>query len=508
MSAYLRLGLALFLVCFLAGCSFLGDIPPQFRIDQGIDPEYQDKDLRFRTNYYFRVFDLCEGDEGERDSVSPEPSGQIFRKNHVGPLRLRNDSLYRFRMTGKASAFFNSVHFESGTLRAEQIDSFGSNVRYDEKVGSFKVISAQQNKDESALDAKVKEIDKLLKVRSTLKDVSGGQAELDSLVLEKIRGLGDYQQAQSYSLQLAALDSMEQAQQAKKKADMAASEVLDDYTAEPLTSVPAEATEEAKLLNSSTTREQMKKQFALAKTVSAEAVEKISTVVVSLQKKAKELEKEATNRKELDKVKVRLDRALTYANEARDELRQIEKFSQLATSKIMETPEASPAVSGQLCSNGQQARRGFQILGPEGFRTFDQDERLLMAFSYNAKPVISLLQELSSRKLSVRTGAESLRELATERIRFRDAIHEVDKIKLELEKGNLLDAPLSPEGIIKRIEERFNTSAEHTTPSGNLPSDAPLSPEGITKGIGQRFNASAEHSRPPSVFIPQALRKP
>ena len=481
LSVYLRLGLAPVLVYFLTGCSFLGDIPPQFRIDQGIDPAYQDKDLRFRTNYYFRVFDVCEG-ERDTDSLESsgqifrkEPPGQIFRKNHVGPLRLRNDSLYRFRMTGKANAFFNSVHFESGTLRAEQIDPFGSNVRYDEKAGSFKVISAQQNKDESLLDAKAKEIDKLLKVRSALKEVAGGQAELDSLVLEKIRGLGDFRQAQSYSLQLAALDSMEQARQAKSNADKAAIEVLKDYKPEPLTSVPAEATEEAKLLNSNITREQMNKQFDLAKKVSAEVVEKISTVVANLQERAQELEKDATNRKDLDKAKVWLDRARTYANEARNELRQIEKFSQLATSRIMETPETSSAAPGQQCSNGQQARRGFQILGPEGFRTFDQDERLLMAFSYNAKPVISLLQELSSRKLAVRTGGESLRELATERIRFRDASDEVDRIKLELEKGDLLDATLSPEGIIKRI--------------------------------GERFNASAEHIRPPSVSIPQALRK-
>jgi len=469
MSAYLRLGITLFLVCLLAGCSFLGDIPPQFRIDQGIDPAYQDKDLRFRTNYYFRVFDVCEEEEGEGDSVSPAPTGQLFKKPHAGPLRFRNDSLYRFRMTGKANAFFNSVHFESGTLRAEQIDPFGSNVRYDEQVGSFKVISAQQNKDESILDAKAKEIDKLLKIRSALKEVSGGQADLDSLVLEKIRGLGDSRQAQSYSLQLAALDSMEHAQQAKSNADNAAIEVLKDYKPEPLTSVPAKATEEAKLLNSSTTREQMKQQFDLAKTVSAEAVEKISTVVARLQKRAQELEKDAMNRKELDKVKVQLDRTRMYQNEARDELRQIEQFSQLATSRISAKPEASSVASGQLCSNGQQARRGFQILGPEGFRTFDQDERLLMAFSYNAKPVISLLQELSSRKLSVRTDAESLREFATERIRFRAATRELEKIKLELEQGDVLDPTLSPEGITKRIEEQFNASAELKTPRVSIP---------------------------------------
>jgi hypothetical protein len=229
-----RFFIALCFVYFLAGCTFFGDIPPQFRIDQGIDPQYQDDDIRFRTTYYFRVFDLCDGGEEGKVSIPHESSEKIFNKKPLGSHKLRNDSLYRFRMTGKASAFFSSVRFESGTLRAEQIDPFGANVRYDEKTESFKVISAKQNNDESEFDAKTKEIEKILSLRKVLKDVSGGQAELDNIVLQKISGLGNYQQAQSYSLQLAALHYMEQARQAKSKADTAATEVLSDYNAVPL----------------------------------------------------------------------------------------------------------------------------------------------------------------------------------------------------------------------------------------------------------------------------------
>lgn len=466
-SSSLRLGIALFFVCILVGCSFLGDIPPQFRVDHGVDPQYQDEDLRFRTTYYFRVFDVC---EGEQASVSTEPSGQIFSKKPSGPYKLRNDSLYRFRMTGKSNAFFNSVRFESGTMRAEQIDPFGASVRYDEKTGSFRVISARQNRDESELDAKAKEIDKLLRLRSALKEVSGGQAELDGIVLEKIHRLGDPRQAQSHSIQLAALYYMGQSQQAKLKADEAAGEVLSDFKAEPLKSVPDRATEGAKLLDVDAIREEMIKQFDLANKVSTEAVEKIAAVVALLQKKAKELEKDEQKREELDKVKIRVDLALTYERQARGSLLQIVELRQMATSRASTEAQTSSAAPGPVCSNGQQARRGFQILGPEGFRTFDQDERLLMAFSYDSKPLINLLQELSSRKLSVRAGAESLRELATERVRFRDAIYEVDKIKLEMEKGDLLDAKLSPEGIAKRVEERFiNGSAEQKIPAIAVP---------------------------------------
>lgn len=454
--------------CFV-GCSFLGDIPSQFRFDRGMDPQYQDEDMRFRTTYYFRVFDRCEGVE---NTISPDPSGQIFTKKHSGPYQLRNDSLYRFRMTGKSNAFFNSVHFESGTLRAEQIDPFGANVRYDEKTGNFKVISARQNRDESELDAKTREIEKLLKLRTSLNQIPGGQAELDSILLDKLQHLDDYRQAQSYSLQLTALNYMERAQQAKSKADAAASEVLSDYRPDPLKSVPEKGTKEATLLNLDTTRDEMNKRFTLASNVSSEVVDKIAAVVAQLQHAVKELEKDDQKRADLDKARERLDLVLTYEKTAHNSLLQIEelrKLSILTASKLNTRDYPSLAAPGHLCSDGRPARRGFQILGPEGFRTFDQDERLLMAFSYNAKPLISLMQELSTRKLSVRADAESLRELATERVRFRDAISEVERVRRELANGDLLDAQLSPEEIILSIEDRFEGAVERKIPTIAIP---------------------------------------
>lgn len=469
MNVSLKRALSLFTGCFLAGCSFLGDIPSQFRIDQGVDPQYQDEDLRFRTTYYFRVFDVCEADE---TMVSLGPSGQIFSNNPSGPYKLRNDSLYRFRMTGKSNAFFNSAYFESGTLRAEQIDPFGANVRYDEKTGNFKVISARQNRDESELDFKLKEIEKLLRLRTSLNAVSGGQAELDSMLLDKLLHLGDHRQAQSYSLQLAALNHMDQAQQAKHKADEAAREVLPGYAVGPLKSVPDKGTQEANLLNRDTTRDEMNRRFTLISNVSSEAVNKITAIVDRLQDEVKKLEGDEQKQGELDKVRVRLDLVLAHQKKARNAFLQIQELrhlSTLATSRSMTKNETSLTASGRLCSNGQQARRGFQILGPEGFRTFDQDERLLMAFSYNAKPLISLLQEVSGRKLSVRADAESLRELATERVRFRDTMYEIDKIRRELEKGDLSDAQLSPEGIINRVNLQFDGVAERKIPTVAIP---------------------------------------
>ena len=59
---------------------------------------------------------------------------------------------------------------------------------------------------------------------------------------------------------------------------------------------------------------------------------------------------------------------------------------------------SNQAVSTQ-CTNGP-ARRGFQIMGPEGWRTFKQDERLIMAMSSSAKPLIQSLQRVSNNVLN------------------------------------------------------------------------------------------------------------
>jgi len=87
---------------FLSACS----VPDYMGVRSGLHPDNQDEQVRFRTTYYFRVKDPC-------------------KKGN--PLQ---DSLYRFRMTGKASALVTKIHFESGTLDKKQIDPFGVAIDY------------------------------------------------------------------------------------------------------------------------------------------------------------------------------------------------------------------------------------------------------------------------------------------------------------------------------------------------------------------------------------------
>ena len=94
-------------------------VPGHMHVTNGIAPQNADTNVRFRTTYYFRVFDFCWNDKTTVDT------GLLYK--NIVP---ETDTLYRYRMTGKASALANQIHFESGTLDATQIDPFGASVSY------------------------------------------------------------------------------------------------------------------------------------------------------------------------------------------------------------------------------------------------------------------------------------------------------------------------------------------------------------------------------------------
>src|SRR5438874_191077 len=86
--------LVAFLVALaVAGCS----VSKSMRVRSGEDPTHKDEDVRFRTTYYFRVFDACEG-INEMQETDPR-SDTVLEGKKGGPYHLKADSLYRFRMT-------------------------------------------------------------------------------------------------------------------------------------------------------------------------------------------------------------------------------------------------------------------------------------------------------------------------------------------------------------------------------------------------------------------------
>lgn len=178
----------------LVGCSWrIGDVPAPLRIDTGMDPDKQDQYTRFRTTYYFRVVDSCRAEDGTQNGDDYGKRFDTFLIRKVGKTKILNDTVYRFRMTGKASALFNTVNFGSGVLRAEQIDPFGSKVEYDE--GTFKVKSGYNLRKKEMREALLEEIGELRRLYKEMKaeskeskdELISGTAELQHVITNKIQ---------------------------------------------------------------------------------------------------------------------------------------------------------------------------------------------------------------------------------------------------------------------------------------------------------------------------------
>ena len=98
-----------------------------------------------------------------------------------------------------------------------------------------------------------------------------------------------------------------------------------------------------------------------------------------------------------------------------------------AASGFSSAAAAAQALPIECLETTITARRGFQILGPEGWRTFDQDERLMLVMSADAQPLIGTLKELSQRLIRSREATVAFqRPLAEERLRVAHTNNEID----------------------------------------------------------------------------------
>ena len=292
-------------------------VPEQLQVRSGVDPRSQDDNVRFRTIYYFRVFDVCR-----------DPSGNLASDP---PLR---DSLYRFRMTGKASDLFSKVRFESGILHKSEIDPFGSSVIFDDELGRHRFVSREETDAAARRNERYDEIQRQISL------------------LEQLDTFVDEQQSQG-----------------------------GDPTA-------------------------------------ANQLRRIMT-----------------------KVGDGIERQLANTVPA------------LGSASPKDNPTMNESKSaGAGCPKGTELRRGFQIMGPEGIATFNQDQRLVMAMTSSGKPLVGTLKELSGRILAEH-GSESdvLLPLVRESLATLRAERAIDRIENEPD--------VSVDQLIERIIKAFNKDA-------------------------------------------------
>ncbi len=404
-------------------------------VREGADPFHVDKDVVFRTTYYFRVFDYC---------VAKRLKRQDGFDHVVVPM---TDSLYRFRMTGKAKSQISKVKFESGTLMAWEIDPFGARVEYDPASSRTRVISPREVAADARRAALKRDIYEMLGMIRRLQDNNGNKAEEAG----GANAGNDGPQSQIERLRDSARITLATELRGKlerfARLDSGPTDGDANYAKPVPVARPLSDVERVKLLKG----EVEKVVAATIPTASPQVVRKIvakgfgtgpKTLDVSDPSRPGFVERATvitlTNAANLD-ASVLGNQAHSTLSEfwpnGRSAVRaEIEKsmrtvHTRLAWSEQYLRPlltAASPTQSIQ-CPDEAPVRRGFQVLGPEGWRTFDQDERLLLAMSSSARPLTSTLKELSNRVLNARGNPSAeLLPIVLEQKRLSEAERELE----------------------------------------------------------------------------------
>ena len=411
--------------------------PPSATVNEGADPINVDKDVVFRTTYYFRVFDYC---------VARRLKNNEFDKVIV-PL---TDSLYRFRMTGKAGSNISNVKFESGTLLAWEIDPFGAKVEYDAESGRTRVISPREVTADARRAAIKRDIYEMLTMYNGLKASLGENgavprdppenaavnAVMKSLSTElrgKVERFGRLDSGptddDAQYVDRAGKSLNDESRSALLKAELLTvlSAAFPNESQEAIQQVVDKGYgDDSTVLDASDPGRPGFVERAVVLTINK--ARKIMAIE-QLTKTPQMFAQSQTNGEALDEITIGFMIRSKPTRLARSEQHLVALFA--GTSESIQCPEDAPV------------RRGFQVLGPEGWRTFNQDERLMLAMSSSAEPVISTLKELSNRVISARDNPSAeLLPIVLEQKRLSEAGRELDsrRAKSEIAPDVLADS--------------------------------------------------------------------
>lgn len=457
----LTLSQSVLALILLSGCSWLGDVSSNMRVDTGLEPQNIDSNVRYRTTYYFRVLTGCRIDTmapGDRaDDNSP------YAKRVKGQFVPLNDSLYRFRMTGQAAALFNRVHFESGVLRKEQIDPFGSSVQYNEQTHAFTPFSAEEVKADNARHAAMQDIERFRKL----------YADLDA-----DKSLRIDHKTQLFTTLIAMIENrLEQVKASRPQG--ANSTAPSSGTAGSNPTDTALTKLEKQLSGTEVDLRKATTELASSQNRFNEAKKKVAEIVTNLQNAKAAL---ATPHPTSDDVKTKIDALTAELTVAEQDLTKAETnrnvtevlvteltekttdikaaimnaHQDLTTAKEHTTAsltilkgkveallsELGVATTTPLANSGTEACGGkpsenkYYLLGPEGTKELDPNERLLLALSVDSKPLISALQQLSDRKFhSTGIDYQAMEALLQERGQILDSKRVLQKAEKVADQG-------------------------------------------------------------------------
>ena len=445
-SRFIRLAAYLAIVCLLSAC----ERPASMQVREGDDPHYEDEDVAFRTTYYFRVFDSCAGADSSEAAYTQVP---------------RIDSLYRFRMTGKASTIGKKIQFESGTLKSYEIDPFGADVIYDKNTGKLRFVSQQESDQRAKREAALDDFERLLKrYKELTREADTDRQEAVNAAIKaavaaitEAEGVADSQE-RTRTLAEVLEKAVSKGAELSQGVPTSTLELLQSALNDQLQTFTEINPNTQALGQSSVTgseRHALERRLHALRGASevlqakAESQVRIAEDAIEAADTAREQAAEDEVAREAAEEQLRLaleqkanaGALATLANEKNEEAIALQRRLYGAAMN----PVAVDAVLE--CPRSLTRRRGFQILGPEGWRTFDQDDRLVMAMSSDASPIIGVLEDLSSRVLNARGKNENLLvPLVQERLRTVQAQRALEQVK----------PGTSPEKVVETVLRAFN----------------------------------------------------
>ena len=420
--------------------------PPSATFKEGSNPFNVDKDVVFRTTYYFRVFDYCVAKKLKRKEFA----------EIVVPL---TDSLYRFRMTGKANSLISDIKFESGTLMSWQIDPFGSKVEYDPESRRARVISPKESETDAQLSTIQRQINDLIAIYDRFKGSmpeNSDEFSFDEAMTAITNKLNEV--IQSYPTQENGpinndVEHYQHSRQFLNEKDrfyLVKNEVKKILREAVLNSKKQQLDKNGQKLESTENVMQIKSVTELVDNVfnSPEIREFVDIENPGFLERALKIVSysfDGSNESNEDLLK---DFSTDGSNRKDTGILQFVNPIQLEDSQLFLNRTVAQFVKPEsiFCPDDAPVRRGFQVLGPEGWRTFDQNERLILAMSSSAEPLISTLKDVSNRVISTHENQpDELFQIILEQKRFSEVERKFD--------ARLLTTELALDDVAKTVCE-------------------------------------------------------
>lgn len=381
-------------------------MPSHMRIENAHHPRYEDKDVRFRTTYYFRVFDYC----AEASAKSKQP---------------RTDTLYRFRMTGKANSLTNAVHFESGTLDAAQIDPLGATVAYDENNRQFYYKSPADTRQEAQYEQRLREINRLMALYQTLR--AGQSPASATTTTTNVAKTASGETETTTTTRSGASTSVTKSTAPANSTSQTSTDMKSGTPATATTRTTTKSPTEA-IVTETTTATPID-SGASGQGADARIREALLNLIVN---RVDALRDPLVPDVPSDKSENNGTKNAGSGNggsTSNDSSRNPGGSAPNSPAHVA-GKNGMTSASFDASVDCKRLSRGFMILGPEGWRLFNQKERLLMAMSSSGRPLISTMQELSGRVLNNQpVEAEMLLPLVREDLRVTRAVRELEKLQ-------------------------------------------------------------------------------